>query len=130
MAETPTPSPFPADLLDLQRRLHQARHDFAALCAALPWSVEPDPGWPGTKHPHTDQVTGGRPESPGWTQEQREEHSRLLALVQELAIKVSCHPYWEKLPKDGSLVAARSKLKHDPDVLDLPAGDTAETAAA
>ncbi|MEU6979639.1 hypothetical protein [Streptomyces sp. NPDC046371] len=126
MAESPTFPDFPEDLLDLQRRLHQARHDFGALCATLPWSVEPNPGWPGTKHPHTDEITGGRPESPGWTEEQKAEHGRLLALWQELSIKVGCHPFWAEQPKDGALVLARTQLKHHPDVI----GTAAETVAA
>ncbi|MFD7980254.1 hypothetical protein [Streptomyces sp. NPDC059071] len=121
---------FPADLLDLQQRLHQARRDFAVLCAGLPWSVEPDPGWPGTEHPHTGEVTGGRPASPGWTDEQRAEHARLLALVQELSIKVTDHAFWASLPLDGSRVMARSQLKHHPDARPAEPPAAAESAAA
>jgi hypothetical protein len=126
VAETPT---FPADLLDLQRRLHQARHDYTALCAVLPWSVEPDPGWPGTAHPHTGEVTGGRPASPGWTDEQKVEHGRLFTLVQELAGAVMAHEYWATLPKDGTVVMARTQLKHHAGVQPADAEPAAATAA-
>ena len=129
MAETPTPD-FPADLLDLQQQLHRARHDFAVLCAGLPWSVEPDPGWPGNEHPHTGEITGGRLESPGWTPEQRAEHGQLLALLQELAIRVVDHAFWATLPLDGSRVTARSQLKSHPDAQPAPQQASAGASAA
>ncbi|MFJ5142999.1 hypothetical protein [Streptomyces sp. NPDC088707] len=129
MADT-TPSPsFPDDLLDLQRSLHQAQRDFSALCATLPWSVEPDPGWPGNKNPHTDQVVGSRPASPGWSEEQKTQHAQLLALAGTLSIRVSGHPFWAKLPQDGSRVDARAQLKNHPQVVGTSSTDAVETAA-
>ncbi|MFE1500464.1 hypothetical protein ACFW89_36050, partial [Streptomyces albidoflavus] len=65
--DTPDPYGFPDDLKQLQARLHKAHADYQALCRTLPWSVEPLPGWPGTVHPHTGEVTGGREPSPGYT---------------------------------------------------------------
>jgi hypothetical protein len=46
--------------IDAQPRLHQAQAEYAAYCRNPPWSVEPLEGWPGTVHPHTGEVTGGR----------------------------------------------------------------------
>ncbi|WP_176732379.1 MULTISPECIES: hypothetical protein [unclassified Streptomyces] len=72
---------LPSDLLAAQTRLHQATAELAALVHTLPWSVEPHGGWPGTKHPHTDEVTGGREPSPGWTAEQKTAVDRLTQEV-------------------------------------------------
>ena len=106
--------PLPDDLIELQQRLHQARSEHTALCRTLPWSVEPLPGWPGTVHPHTGEVTGGREDSPGYTPKQEAEEARLWGLVRELSIEVSTHPYWATLPKDDTLVKARMQLKQHP----------------
>ncbi|MFI8293253.1 hypothetical protein EAO71_31860 [Streptomyces sp. ms191] len=103
-------SPFPQDLVDAQLRLHQARAEYAALCRALPWSVEPADGWPGTKHPHTGETTGGREPSPGYTDEQKAEVGRLMALVRELTVTVSTHPHWATLDA-GERMGARMALK-------------------
>ncbi|MFI9297554.1 hypothetical protein [Streptomyces gardneri] len=106
--------PFPDDLIELQQRLHEARAEHTALCRALPWSVEPLPGWPGTAHPHTGEVTGGREASPGYTPEQEAEEKRLWDLVRDLSIAVSTHPHWGTLAKDAGLVKARMELKQHP----------------
>ncbi|WP_030556684.1 hypothetical protein [Streptomyces exfoliatus] len=111
MADTP---PFPDDLIETQQRLHQARAEHTALCRALPWSVEPLPGWPGAAHPHTGEVTGGRDASPGYTPEQEAEEKRLWDLIRELSIAVVTHPYWATLEKDAGLVKARTELKLHP----------------
>ncbi|OKJ60023.1 hypothetical protein AMK27_21480 [Streptomyces sp. CB02009] len=111
MADTP---PFPDDLIETQQRLHQARAEYTALCRALPWSVEPLPGWPGAAHPHTGEVTGGREASPGYTPEEEAEERRLWDLVRELSVAVSTHPYWAALEKDAGLVKARMELKKHP----------------
>ena len=116
-----TETPFPSELVDLQKRLHQARAEHKALCRTLPWSVVPMPGWPGEEHPHTGVVTGGREDSPGYTDEQAAEEKRLWDLVRELSIAVSTHPHWATLPKDETVVKARMALKHHPDVLDVAA---------
>ncbi|MGW6570425.1 hypothetical protein [Streptomyces sp. NPDC054975] len=110
-------TPFPNDLIEAQRDLHQARAEYAALCRTLPWSVEPMPGWPGEVHPHTGVVTGGREDSPGWTEEQQAEHARLLALVRDLSITVSAHPYWQTQEGGEGVVEARMALKHHPDAV-------------
>ncbi|RSS57656.1 hypothetical protein EF909_16035 [Streptomyces sp. WAC01280] len=100
--------------MELQQRLHEARAEHTALCRALPWSVEPLPGWPGTAHPHTGEVTGGREAPPGYTPEQEAEEKRLWDLVRDLSIAVSAHPHWDTLEKDAGLVKARMELKHHP----------------
>ncbi|MFD3565804.1 hypothetical protein [Streptomyces sp. NPDC058667] len=114
------PYGFPEDLKSLQARLHQARAEYRALCRALPWSVsvsvEPLPGWPGTVHPHTGKVTGGREPSPGYTPEQAAEEQRLWDLVRELSVAVSTHPYWSELERGPELVKARMALKSHEDV--------------
>ncbi|MDX2559344.1 hypothetical protein PV371_06740 [Streptomyces sp. TX20-6-3] len=112
MADTP---PFPDDLIETQQRLHQARAEYTTLCRALPWSVEPLPGWPGAAHPHTGEVTGGREASPGYTPEQEAEEKRLWDLVRELSVAVSTHAYWGTLEKDAGLVKARMELKLHPE---------------
>ncbi|MFF8410593.1 hypothetical protein [Streptomyces omiyaensis] len=113
---------FPDDLKKAQAELHRARAEYRTLCQALPWSVEPLPGWPGTKHPHTDEVTGGREASPGYTAEQAEREAALWARIRELSIQVSTHPHWSTVEQGPKLVDARMALKSDPDVL-AAAGD-------
>ncbi|MGW0121708.1 hypothetical protein [Streptomyces sp. NPDC003327] len=123
------PYGFPSDLKDLQARLHRARADYAALVRTLPWSVEPLPGWPGTARPHSDEVTGGREPSPGYTPQQAAEEARLRALVTDLSVEVSTHPYWSG--RSGpELVTARMALKHHTDALTAAAaaGDVAAAA--
>ncbi|MBV7701039.1 hypothetical protein [Streptomyces sp. TRM70350] len=82
----------------------------ARASGRLPWSVEPLPGWPGTKHPHTDEVTGGREASPGWTQEEKDAVARLRARCLELSLEVSGHPFWREVETE-KLAQARSELK-------------------
>ncbi|MGW1888447.1 hypothetical protein [Streptomyces sp. NPDC001970] len=114
---------FPPDLLDAQLRLHRARAEYEAFCRTLPWSVVPAKGWPGEVHPHTGVVTGGRADSPGYTDEQKVDYARRRELVRELSIQVSTHTYWATL-EGPARVEARMALKHHPDA--VPA--TAEPA--
>lgn len=102
---------FPDDLRAAQTRLHQATAELVALCRKLPWSAEPMPGWPGTEHPHTGEVTGGRPDSPGWTEEEKEAVARLRAECADLSLKVASHPFWVKIEAERR-AQARSELKH------------------
>ncbi|MFF3286398.1 hypothetical protein [Streptomyces sp. NPDC003023] len=106
MAETE----FPDDLRAAQIRLHQATSELAALCRALPWSVEPMPGWPGTEHPHTGEITGGREDSPGWSEEQKRAVKRLRMECTDLSVRIAAHPYWESV-ESGKRVEARQELK-------------------
>ncbi|MFS0697995.1 hypothetical protein [Streptomyces nitrosporeus] len=106
MAETP----FPDDLCIAQTRLHQATAELTALGRTLPWSVEPHEGWPGKEHSHTGEVTGGRPPSPGWTDEQKAAVSRLRQECLILSKTVATHPYWQSLSGED-LVRQRMELK-------------------
>jgi hypothetical protein len=101
---------FPEDLRAAQVRLHQATAELAALCRTLPWSVEPMPGWPGTEHPHTGEVTGGREDSPGWSEEQQRTVKRLRMECIDLSVRITTHPYWATI-EGGQRVQARSELK-------------------
>ncbi|MFG3499290.1 hypothetical protein [Streptomyces sp. NPDC047928] len=101
---------FPDDLRAAQTRLHQATTELAVLCRKLPWSVEPMSGWPGIQHPHTGEITGGRQDSPGWTEEEKEAVTRLRNECLDLSLQVSTHPYWYKLEAEKR-AQARSELK-------------------
>ncbi|MGW6247908.1 hypothetical protein [Streptomyces roseolus] len=108
---------FPDSLKKAQAELHRAWAEYRALCRALPWSVEPTPGWPGPKHPHTEEHGPGREDSPGYTPEQAAREADLWARIRELSIEVTTHPYWATLERGPKLIDARMALKHDPDVL-------------
>ncbi|MEV5508083.1 hypothetical protein [Streptomyces orinoci] len=105
MAET---YDFPADLRAAQQELHRVNAELAALLRALPWSVEPHPGWrdPADKWHPTE-----RPASPGWTEEERRQVAELRARALELSIEVSCHSWWATLSGETT-IAARMALKH------------------
>ncbi|MET9427896.1 MULTISPECIES: hypothetical protein [unclassified Streptomyces] len=123
MAETD----FPDDLRAAQTRLHQATSELAALCRNLPWSVEPLPGWPGIQHPHTGEVTGGRQDSPGWTEEEREAVARLRNECLDLSLCISTHPYWYKIEAEKR-AQARSELKNLTRQVVVPVSDVTEAA--
>ncbi|MGW0778975.1 hypothetical protein ACWD01_36475 [Streptomyces sp. NPDC002835] len=123
MAETQ----FPEDLRAAQVRLHQATAELAALCRTLPWSVEPMPGWPGTEHPHTGEVTGGREDSPGWSEEQQRTVKRLRMECTDLSIRITTHPYWATIEGEQR-VQARSELKASTRPSVTPAIDVTEAA--
>ncbi|MFD3775130.1 hypothetical protein [Streptomyces sp. NPDC058612] len=98
---------FPADLLQLQERLHRAHTEHRAYLDGLPWSVEPMTGWVrGERFSHRGDV----PDSPGWSDEQKETVDRIWAEIRELSIAVVDHPHWKSVPVDV-LVQARMQLK-------------------
>ncbi|MGW7467000.1 hypothetical protein ACWGJT_20400 [Streptomyces xantholiticus] len=101
---------FQEDLRAAQVRLHQTTAELAALCRTLPWSVEPTPGWPGTEHPHTGEITGGREDSPGWSEEQRQAVKRLRVECTDLSIRITTQAYWGTVEGEQR-VQARSELK-------------------
>ncbi|MFH7340588.1 hypothetical protein [Streptomyces sp. KHY 26] len=68
-------------------------------------------GWPGTEHPHTGEVTGGREPSPGWTEEQKTAVALLRQECVEGAAAVTTHPYWESF-QGADAVKERMRLKH------------------
>ncbi|MFD5891973.1 hypothetical protein ACFWHQ_39335 [Streptomyces sp. NPDC060334] len=100
-------STFPDDLLQLQERLHHAHTEHRAYLADLPWSVEPQTGWTrGERFSHRGDV----PDSPGWSDEQKETVDRMWAEIRELSIAVADHAHWATVPRDV-LVDARMRLK-------------------
>ncbi|MEV7728826.1 hypothetical protein AB0P15_29420 [Streptomyces sp. NPDC087917] len=100
-------APFPDDLIQLQEHLHRAHAEHRAYLAALPWSVEPIAGWArGERYSHRGDV----PDSPGWSNEQKETVDRMWAEIRELSIAVANHPHWASVSRDG-LVDARMQLK-------------------
>ncbi|MFP1625496.1 hypothetical protein ACLB9X_10015 [Streptomyces sp. 5K101] len=101
---------FPDDLRAAQTRLHQATSELAALCRTLAWSVEPLAGWEGQTHPYTGEVTGGRADSPGWTEEQQAAVDRLRAECVALSAAVATHPYWKTVEREKA-VDSRMRLK-------------------
>jgi hypothetical protein len=118
---------FPDDLHAAQTRLHQALAEHAALCRTLPWSVEPMAGWAGEEHPHTGVVTGGRADSPGWTEEQKQAEATLRGECVELSIRVTTHEYWGTVDRE-KLVEERQRLKAVTQPATVPAVDVVQAA--
>ncbi|KIZ17390.1 hypothetical protein [Streptomyces natalensis] len=118
MAKTPNAFDFPRDLLDAQGELHKVRSELSALYKRLPWSVEPLPGWTHTKEGGRSYESS-RPDSPGWTEEQKAQVDALRARQMELVDHIFPHPFWATCDDP---VTARSALKH---VHDDEAADTA-----
>ncbi|WP_351229696.1 hypothetical protein [Streptomyces sp. NPDC002133] len=118
---------FPDDLRNAQLRLHQARAQYRRLCQALPWSVVPSDGWtaverqyPGYHHDF--------PATAGYTEERKAEEASLWALVRQLSIEVSAHPYWATLDR-SAVVDARMALKRHPDAASADIDTDADAAA-
>ncbi|MFD0272241.1 hypothetical protein ACFVGY_37605 [Streptomyces sp. NPDC127106] len=102
-----TTTVFPEDLLQLQERLHRAHAEHRAYLAGLPWSVEPMAGWTrGERYSHRGDV----PDSPGWSDEQKQRVDEMRAEILELSIAVVDHPHWATVPRE-EVVAARMQLK-------------------
>ncbi|MEU8672648.1 hypothetical protein AB0C71_37790 [Streptomyces anulatus] len=101
---------FPSDLLDAQAALHRARHASEEYARTLPWSAEPMTGWEADKQLHSS-YRSSKPDSPGYTDDQRTEVTRLRAEVLRLSAVVSTHPFWETV-ENGKVVEARMRLKH------------------
>ncbi len=106
---------FPRDLVDSQAQLHTVRSELSALYKRLPWSVEPLPGWTHTKEGGR-YFESKRPDSPGWTDEEKQQVNALRAREMHLVTNILTHDFWASCP---DAVTARSALKHvgppDPD---------------
>jgi hypothetical protein len=100
---------FPQDLLDAQLALHETRAAYEEYAQTLPWSAVPMPGWEADKQLHSNYISG-KPDSPGYTDEQAAEVARFQARLVELSTLVSTHPYWASLGE--GVVMARMALKH------------------
>ena len=96
---------FPQDLLDAQMELHQVQAELHALYERLPWSAEPMVGY-GEDFWRPRM----REDSPGYTDEEKDQLAALRARQLDLTVTVSCHEYWASCP--GDVVKARSALKH------------------
>ncbi|RLV64212.1 hypothetical protein STAN_7032 [Streptomyces sp. CBMAI 2042] len=101
---------FPQDLRDAQLALHQTQSEFQQYAKTLPWSAEPMAGWEGDKPLHSS-YRSSKPDSPGYTGEQRQQVAAYRARLLELSTQVVTHPFWQTL-KGGDLLAARMQLKH------------------
>ncbi|MDX3434266.1 hypothetical protein PV664_36070 [Streptomyces sp. ME01-18a] len=108
---TTAPSfPFPQDLRDAQVALHRTRAACEEYARTLPWSAEPMPGWETDKKLHSE-YRSGKPDSPGYTEEQHAEVARLRAELLRLSIAVSTHPFWGDVDRED-VVQARTALLH------------------
>ncbi|MFB7076438.1 hypothetical protein [Streptomyces sp. NPDC056308] len=101
---------FPQDLCDAQAALHETRTAYEQYAKALPWSAEPMPGWESDKQLHSNYVSG-KPDSPGYTEEQAAKVRDFQARLLELSTTVATHPYWETL-SGPDLVKGRTALQH------------------
>lgn len=108
------PHSFPKDLIAAQ---HQAAELYAQLHtfqATLPWSREPHSGWP--EETERGRERPGRPDTPGWTDEEAAEYDRLFEALRGAAAAVQSHSWWERCAREGikgaDLVGARQALKY------------------
>ncbi|MFJ8762748.1 hypothetical protein [Streptomyces cyaneofuscatus] len=113
---------FPQDLRDAQLALHQTQSEFQQYARTLPWSAEPMAGWEGDKQLHSG-FRSSKPDSPGHTEEQRQQVAAYRARLLELSTQVVTHSFWETL-KGDDLFAARMQLKHVHDAPE-PQGEVA-----
>ncbi|MFF8399875.1 hypothetical protein [Streptomyces sp. NPDC016172] len=108
------PHAFPADLRAAQRTAAELYAALHAHQATLPWSREPDPGWPDETERGRERP--GRPASPGWTDEEAAEFDRLMEELRGATAAVQTHPWWKRCKAEGiegpALVQARQALKH------------------
>ncbi|WP_336052242.1 hypothetical protein [Streptomyces sp. CA2R101] len=105
MAET---FDFPRDLVDAQLELSSVRSELSALYKRLPWSVEPASGWAHAKEGGR-YFESKRPDSPGWTDEEKQQVNDLRARQMELVTSIYVHDFWASC---SDPVTARSALKH------------------
>ncbi|XMN04554.1 hypothetical protein ACK8N7_00020 [Streptomyces griseobrunneus] len=101
---------FPQDLREAQLARHQTQAEYEQYATTLPWSAEPMAGWEGDKQLHSG-YRSSKPDSPGYTEEQRQQVAAYRARLLELSTQVLTHPFWESL-KGSDLFAARMQLKH------------------
>ncbi|WP_053677012.1 hypothetical protein [Streptomyces sp. WM4235] len=71
--------------------------------------MEPQTGW---KRGEGFSHRGDVPDSPGWSDEQKETVDRMWVEIRELSIAVAVadHPHWASVPREH-LVDARMRLK-------------------
>lgn len=107
------PHDFPADLRAAQQATTDLDAQRQALAATLPWSREPDPGWPEVKESGRERP--GRAASPGYTPEQAAEYDRLSTALRNESLAVYTHPWWARCAQEGlkgpDMVEVRQELK-------------------
>lgn len=99
---------FPDDLMEAQAQLYKVRAELSALYSRLPWPVEPLPGWTHTKEDGR-YYESKRPDSPGWTDEEKQQVSDLRARQMDLVTRIFAHSFWASCEDP---VTARTALKH------------------
>ncbi|WP_326615182.1 hypothetical protein OG949_40525 (plasmid) [Streptomyces scopuliridis] len=100
---------YPQDLRGAETDLQRTRAEYQALCAELPWSVDPAPGWESDKQIQSDYKVS-MPDSPGYTDKQKQHEDELRDRLVELSTAVTVHPYWATLAAED-VVDARMTLK-------------------
>lgn len=86
---------FPSRLLALQAQLHRVHAEHTALCATLPWSAQPLPGWTGQEGRYS--LRGDVPPSPGYTEEQQMLLARLERRLRRLTSIVVTDAFWQSV---------------------------------
>ncbi|MBT2369402.1 hypothetical protein J7E88_29980 [Streptomyces sp. ISL-10] len=81
----------------------------------------------GQEHPHTGEVAGGREDSPGWTEEQKQAVKRLRMECTDLPIRIATHSFWDSLNGED-LVKARQTLKSETKPAMSPAVEVTKAA--
>ncbi|WP_428950526.1 hypothetical protein [Streptomyces sp. cg35] len=110
----PSAYDFPADLLAAQKQaatLYDELHAFPKR-PGLSWSVEPLDGWQAEDAPHGGKVSrfrSTRPDSPGWSDEDKAAYAALRQELTAQAHLVLTHTHW-KTYEGSDLVKARMQL--------------------
>ncbi|MER8003962.1 nucleic acid-binding protein [Streptomyces sp. NPDC095613] len=84
---------YPDDLLTAQRDLLAVRAELAALFEALPCSVEPMEAWTRPEG-YWLATSPAHPDSPCWTDAQRQQVTELRERERELAATIVTHDFW------------------------------------
>ncbi|MET8816482.1 hypothetical protein ABZW47_31335 [Streptomyces sp. NPDC004549] len=104
------PKAFPKDLLAAQLKLTRLYAALNAHQKRLPWSREADAGWPAEPE---RWYRPGRPETPGWKQQDAETYDQLWVDLRTAAAVVQGHGHWASCEASGAdVVAVRQALKH------------------
>jgi hypothetical protein len=111
MSDAPfRPDDFPPDLVKAQHRLATLQAELQKVGKALPWSREPDDGWP--KEPER-WYRPGREGTVGWSADQAARYDQLWEDARQAAADVNTHEHWTRCAEAGAdVVAARMALKH------------------
>ncbi|MEU9781444.1 hypothetical protein AB0H92_10805 [Streptomyces phaeochromogenes] len=124
------PHAFPEKLCADQRRAAELYAEIHAMQKRLPWSREPDLGWPAVEERGRERA--GRESSPGWDPADAAAYDKLHQDLLAAAAAVNVHAWWTTCERRGvkgaALVAARQALKHADGAVPLSREDVEETA--